>query len=71
MIGPILEDLAKEYAGRVKIVKVNVDDSSVSAATYGVRGIPTLLLFKNGELVETKVGALPKGQLAAFIDSNI
>ena len=71
MIGPILEDLAKEYAGRVKIVKLNVDDSSVSAATYGVRGIPTLLLFKNGELVETKVGALPKGQLAAFIDSNI
>ena len=71
MIGPILEDLAKEYAGRVKIVKVNVDDSSVSAATYGVRGIPTLLLFKNGELVETKVGALPNGQLAAFIDSNI
>ena len=71
MIGPSLEDLAKEYAGRVKIVKVNVDDSSVSAATYGVRGIPTLLLFKNGELVETKVGALPKGQLAAFIDSNI
>ena len=71
MIGPILEDLAKEYAGRVNIVKVNVDDSSVSAATYGVRGIPTLLLFKNGELVETKVGALPKGQLAAFIDSNI
>ena len=71
MIGPILEDLAKEYAGRVKSGKVNVDDSSVSAATYGVRGIPTLLLFKNGELVETKVGALPKGQLAAFIDSNI
>lgn len=71
MIGPILEDLANEYIGRIKIVKVNVDDSSVSAATYGVRGIPTLLLFKNGELVETKVGALPKGQLAAFIDSNI
>lgn len=71
MIGPILEDLANEYVGRIKIVKVNVDDSSVSAATYGVRGIPTLLLFKNGELVETKVGALPKGQLAAFIDSNI
>ena len=71
MIAPVLEDLAKVYTGKLKIVKVNVDENSVSAATYGVRGIPTLLLFKNGELVETKVGALPKGQLAAFIDSNI
>ncbi len=71
MIAPILETLATEYAGRVKIVKVNVDENSESAATYGVRGIPTLLLFKNGTLVETKVGALPKGQLQAFIDSNI
>jgi thioredoxin 1 len=71
MIGPVLEDLAKEYSGKLKIVKVNVDENSESAATYGVRGIPTLLLFKNGVLVETKVGALPKGQLAAFIDSNI
>jgi len=71
MVAPILDDLAKEYAGRLKIVKVNVDENNVSAATYGVRGIPTLLLFKNGQLVETKVGALPKGQLAAFIDSNI
>ncbi|HRG63653.1 MAG: thioredoxin TrxA [Neisseriales bacterium] len=71
MIAPILDDLSQEYAGRLKIVKVNVDENSVSAATYGVRGIPTLLLFKNGELAETKVGALPKGQLAAFIDSNI
>jgi len=71
MIAPVLEDLAKEYAGKLKIVKVNVDENSESAATYGVRGIPTLLLFKNGQLAETKVGALPKGQLAAFIDSNI
>ena len=71
MIAPVLDALATEYAGRVKIVKVNVDENSESAATYGVRGIPTLLLFKNGALVETKVGALPKGQLQAFIDSNI
>lgn len=71
MVAPILEDLATEYGGRLKIAKVNVDENSVSAATYGVRGIPTLLLFKNGQVVETKVGALPKGQLAAFIDSNI
>lgn len=71
MIAPVLDALATEYAGKIKIVKVNVDENSESAATYGVRGIPTLLLFKNGELVETKVGALPKGQLQAFIDSNI
>jgi thioredoxin 1 len=71
MIAPVLDDLAQEYSGRLKIVKVNVDENSVSAATYGVRGIPTLLLFKNGQLVETKVGAVPKGQLAAFIDSNL
>ncbi len=71
MIAPVLEDLAKDYAGKVKIVKLNVDENTVSAATYGVRGIPTLLLFKNGEVVGTKVGALPKGQLAAFIDSSI
>lgn len=70
-LAPILDELSKEYDGRLKIVKINVDENSVTAATYGVRGIPTLLLFKNGELVETKVGALPKGQLAAFIDSNI
>lgn len=71
MIAPVLEDLAKDYVGKLKIVKVNVDENNESAATYGVRGIPTLLLFKNGQLAETKVGALPKGQLAAFIDSNI
>lgn len=71
MIAPVLEDLANEYAGKVKIVKLNVDENTVSAANYGVRGIPTLLLFKNGEIIGTKVGALPKGQLAAFIDSSI
>lgn len=71
MIAPILNDLSKEYEGRIKIVKVNVDENSISSATYGVRGIPTLLLFKNGELVDTKVGSLPKGQLAAFIDSHL
>ena len=70
-LAPILDDLAQEYSGRLKIVKVNVDENNVSSASYGVRGIPTLLLFKNGQLVESKVGALPKGQLAAFIDSNL
>ncbi|MEN9947039.1 MAG: hypothetical protein RLZZ293_1425 [Pseudomonadota bacterium] len=70
-LAPVLDTLADEYTGRIKITKLNVDENEITAATYGIRGIPTLLLFKNGELVETKVGALPKGQLAAFIDSNI
>lgn len=71
MVAPILEELSKEYAGKIKIVKLNVDENNVSAATYGVRGIPTLLLFKNGEVIGTKVGALPKGQLSSFIDSSL
>ncbi len=71
MIAPILDDIAGEYEGKVKIVKVNVDDNQATAAKYGVRGIPTLSLFKNGQLVATKVGALAKSQLTAFLDSNI
>ena len=71
MIAPILDDLAGEYEGKVKIVKVNVDDNPASAAKYGVRGIPTLSLFKGGQVVATKVGALAKSQLTAFLDSNI
>lgn len=71
MVAPILEELSKEYEGKVKIVKLNVDENNVSAATYGVRGIPTLLLFKAGQVIGTKVGALPKGQLSAFIDSSL
>ncbi|MDH1624879.1 thioredoxin TrxA [Shewanella xiamenensis] len=71
MIAPILDDVAEEYAGRVTIAKLNVDQNNVSPAKYGVRGIPTLLLFKNGELVATKVGALSKTQLKEFIDAQI
>jgi len=71
MIAPILDDLAGEYEGKVTIVKVNVDDNPASAAKYGVRGIPTLSLFKGGQVVATKVGALAKSQLTAFLDSNI
>jgi thioredoxin 1 len=71
MIAPILDDLAGEYEGKIKIVKVNVDDNPNSAAKYGVRGIPTLSLFKGGQVVATKVGALAKSQLTAFLDSNI
>ena len=71
MIGPVLEEIAGDYAGRLKICKMNVDDSTETPAKYGVRGIPTLMIFKNGQVEATKVGALSKSQLAAFIDSNI
>jgi len=70
-IGPALEELAAEYAGKVKIVKVNVDDNPDSPAQLGVRGIPSLFLFKNGEVVSNKVGAAPKAALANWISSAI
>lgn len=71
MIAPILDDLAVEFAGKVKIVKINIDDNQATPAQFGVRSIPTLLLFKDGKQVATQVGALPKNQLAAFINQNI
>lgn len=71
MIAPVLEELAKDYEGKLTIVKVNVDEHTNTPAKYAVRGIPTLLLFKNGTVMATKVGAASKSQLAAFIDSNI
>lgn len=71
MLGPVVEEMAEQYAGKIKVVKVNVDDSPESARKYGVRGIPTLIVFKNGEAGATKVGALTKSQLISFIDSNI
>ncbi len=71
MIAPILEDIAKEYAGKVTIAKLNIDDNPATPQHYGVRGIPTLMLFKDGEVEATKVGALSKSQLAAFLDTNI
>ena len=71
MIAPILEDIAKEYDGRVTIAKLNIDENPSTPQKYGIRGIPTLMLFKNGALEATKVGALSKSQLAAFLDSNI
>lgn len=71
MIAPILEEIAKDYAGKLIVAKVNVDDNSNTPGQYGIRGIPTLLLFKGGNVVATKVGALSKSQLAAFIDSHI
>jgi thioredoxin 1 len=71
MIAPILDEIANEYAGRLKIAKLNIDDNQTTPASYGVRGIPTLMLFKNGNIEATKVGALSKSQLAAFIDSHL
>lgn len=71
MIAPILNDVAEEYAGKLTVAKLNVDQNNVSPAKYGVRGIPTLLMFKGGELVATKVGALSKTQLKEFIDAKI
>lgn len=70
-IAPVLEEVAKDYDGRLKIMKLNVDDNTQSPAKYGVRGIPSLILFKAGSVVDTKVGALTKGQLTAFIEENL
>ena len=71
MISPVLDELAPEFAGKVKIVKMNVDDNQATPAQFGVRSIPTLLLIKNGQVVATQVGALPKTQLANFINQHI
>jgi thioredoxin 1 len=71
MIAPILDEVSKDYQGRLTVAKLNVDENQQTPAKYGIRGIPTLMLFKNGAVVGTKVGALSKSQLTAFIDSNI
>ena len=70
-IAPILDEIAKEYEGRLKIAKINVDENQQVPAKFGIRGIPTLMLFKNGNVEATRVGALSKSQLTAFLDSNI
>jgi thioredoxin 1 len=71
MITPILEEVAKEYGDKIQIAKINVDENQEIPAKFGIRGIPTLILFKNGEIAAQKVGALAKSQLTAFIDSHI
>ena len=71
MIAPILEEIANEYNGKIKVAKLNIDDNPQTPPKYGIRGIPTLMLFKNGNVEATKVGALSKSQLTAFIDSNL
>ena len=71
MIAPILDDLAEQYEGKVKIAKVDVDVNKDIPAKFGIRGIPTLILFKNGEAAATKVGAVSKAQLVEFINSSL
>ena len=71
MIAPILDEIAGEYEGKIKITKLNIDDNPNTPPKYGVRGIPTLMMFKNGNAEATKVGALSKSQLTAFIDQSI
>ncbi len=71
MIAPILDEIAAEYAGKLKVAKLNIDNNPGTPPKYGVRGIPTLMLFKNGEVEATQVGALSKSQLTTFLDSNL
>lgn len=71
MIAPLLEELSDEYAGRIKVCKIDVDSNPETAAKFNVRGIPTLLMFKNGSIEATKVGALSKSQLVEFVDSFV
>jgi len=71
VIAPVLEEIAVEYDGRMKVCKLDIDANEATPPRYGIRGIPTLMLFKNGNVEATKVGALSKSQLTAFLDSNI
>jgi thioredoxin 1 len=71
MIAPILEEVAKDYDGRLRIAKMNVDDNREVPSKFGIRGIPTLMLFKGGQLAATKVGALSKSQLTTFLDGHL
>ena len=71
MIAPILEEVASEYGEKIKVCKLNIDENQETPPRYGIRGIPTLILFKNGEVEATKVGALSKTQLQSFLDDNI
>lgn len=71
IIAPVLQEIAAEYQGKLKITKLNIDENPQTPPKYGIRGIPTLMLFKNGSVEATKVGAVSKSQLAAFIDGNL
>ncbi len=71
MIAPILDEISSEYEGKVRVAKLNIDENPATPPKYGIRGIPTLMLFKDGNVEATKVGAVSKSQLTAFLDSNI
>ena len=71
MIAPVLDEIAAEYSERLKVVKLNIDDNPQTPPKYGIRGIPTLMVFKNGVVEATKVGAVSKAQLAAFIEESL
>ena len=71
MIAPVLDEVAGEYADKIRVAKLNIDENPATPPKYGIRGIPTLMLFKNGEVEATKVGAVSKAQLTAFLDENI
>jgi thioredoxin 1 len=71
MITPVLEEIAKEYGAKIKVAKLNIDENPGTPPKYGIRGIPTLMLFKNGNVEATKVGAVSKSQLSAFLDENL
>ena len=71
MIAPVLDEIADEYAHKIKVAKLNIDENPNTPPRYSIRGIPTLMLFKEGEVEATKVGAVSKSQLKAFIDSNL
>ena len=71
MIAPVLEEIATEYSDRLKVVKLNIDDNPQTPPKYGIRGIPTLMVFKNGQVEATKVGSVSKAQLTAFLDASL
>ncbi|MBE9568351.1 MAG: thioredoxin TrxA [Proteobacteria bacterium] len=71
MIAPLLDEIVGDYAGKLKIAKLNIDENSATPPKFGIRGIPTLMIFKDGDVEATKVGALSKSQLTAFIDSSL
>ena len=70
-IAPVLDEIATEYSDRLKVVKLNIDDNPQTPPKYGIRGIPTLMVFKNGQVEATKVGAVSKAQLTAFLDDSL
>ena len=71
VLGPVIDEVAEDYSDRVKFVKLNIDNNPSNTQKFGIRGIPTLLLFKNGEKIDTSVGVLSKSELASFLDKNL